>query len=141
MMMSRLAYLCLILGILSVNGRAQVDHFLIEASGGGAIAAQSAGVPLFIQITARDSVNTIVTGFVETVDSTSTGTLAAGGGTTGTFVNGVLDPYSLTFSNTGTFSITATRTGGTETGTSNLFAVSAGAATKVRVETSPNGSG
>src|SRR2546421_1112234 len=117
MMIARLGYLCLILGIVSVHGQAQVDHFLVQASGGGVIADQSAGVPLFIQITAMDSVNNIVTAFEETVEITSTGTLVAGSGTTGAFVNGVLDPYALAFSNTGTFTVTATRTAGTETGT------------------------
>src|SRR5438309_3920919 len=141
MMIARLMCLCLTLGILSVNGLAQVNHFSVEASGGGSIAAQSAGVPLFIQITAMDSVNSIVTGFGETVEITSTGTLLAGGGTTGTFVNGILNPDTVMFSNTGSFSITATRTGGTETGTSNLFSVGPGAATGVNVETLPNGNG
>src|SRR2546426_1653928 len=128
MMIARLAHVCLILGFLSVNGRAQVDHFFVEALGGGDIGDQNAGVPIFIQLTAMDSVNNIVTGFGETVDITSAGTLAAGGGTTGSFVDGALDQCSLTFSNTGIFSITATRTGGTQTGTGKLFTATSGAA-------------
>src|SRR6267378_1325237 len=141
MMFSRVTYSCLIFGILSVTGLAQVNRFSVQASGGGTIAAQSAGIPLFIQITALDSLNAIVTSFGGTVEITSTGTLVAGGGTTRTFVNGVLNPDTVTFSNTGTFSITATRTAGTETGTSNLFTVNPGAATTVRVETLPSGTG
>ena len=140
-MFSRVTYSCLIFGILSVTGLAQVNRFSVQASGGGTIAAQSAGIPLFIQITALDSLNAIVTSFGGTVEITSTGTLVAGGGTTRTFVNGVLNPDTVTFSNTGTFSITATRTAGTETGTSNLFTVNPGAATTVRVETLPSGTG
>jgi len=105
-----------------------LDHFLVEAFGGGSIGTQTAGTPFSIRITAQDINNGTWTAFTGTVDITSTGTLSAGGGTTGAFVNGVLASHSVTISNTGSFTITATRTsGGTQTGTSNAFTVVAGA--------------
>jgi hypothetical protein len=100
-----------------------LTNFLVEASGGGTIGTQTAGLAFTLRITARDGFNNTVTSFTGTVDITSTGALAAGGGTTASFTNGVLASHSVTISNTGTFTITATRTGGTETGTSTAFTV------------------
>ncbi|MDZ7379745.1 MAG: DUF2341 domain-containing protein, partial [candidate division KSB1 bacterium] len=114
-----------------------IADFLVEAAGGGAIGTQTAGTPFSIRITARDSLGNTVTTFNDTVDITSTGTLSAGGGTTAAFTNGVLASHSVTISNTGTFTITATRTAGTETGTSNSFTVNAGAASQLAFVTQP----
>jgi hypothetical protein len=78
---------------------------------------------------------TTFTGAGNTVNITSNGTLTQGAGTTGTFTNGVLDPWPVTISNTGTDSITATRTtGGAEKGTSNAFAVLSGPVSNFLVE-------
>jgi hypothetical protein len=119
-----------------------VNNFLVEAAGGGNIGTQNAGTPFNIQITARDFLNNIATSFDgagNTVDITSTGTLSAGSGTTAVFTNGVLSSHSVTISNTGSFTITATDSAGglgtgTETGTSNLFTVNSGALGNFLVE-------
>src|SRR5207249_10439853 len=55
---------------------------------------------------------------------TSSGTLSSGGGLTPAFTLGVLAPHSVTFSNTGDFTITAVGSGSNGgTGTSNTFSV------------------
>ena len=108
-----------------------LDHFSVEAApGGGNIGTQLVNAPFNILITARDSSNAVITSYNGTVNITSTGTLAAGGGTTGTFTSGTLT-RSVTISNSGNFTITATdssgtiRTGATVVfGTSNTFTVS-----------------
>ncbi|HYE95062.1 MAG TPA: hypothetical protein VD962_02535, partial [Rubricoccaceae bacterium] len=103
-----------------------LSTFLVQASGGGNIPTQTAGLPFSIRVTARDAYSNTVTGFTETVNITSTGTLSAGGGTTAAFTAGVLASHSVTISNAGTFTLTATRTsGGTQSGTSNAFVVNA----------------
>jgi hypothetical protein len=109
--------------MFAVNPPIDIDNFLVEAEGGGAIPAQKELVLFNIRITARDGENNTVTGFTGTVEITSTGTLSAGGGTTANFVGGVLESHSVKISNTGNFTITATRTGGAEAGTSNSFEV------------------
>ncbi|MDA2923343.1 DUF2341 domain-containing protein [Acidobacteria bacterium AH-259-L09] len=106
-----------------------VDNFLVEDAAGGNIGTQTAGTAFSIKITARDFLNNTVTSFNgvgNTVDITSTGTLSAGGGTTAAFTSGVLASHSVTISNAGTFTITATKTAGTASGTSNSFTVNAG---------------
>src|SRR5208283_3397329 len=55
--------------------------------------------------------------------------------------NGILSSLPVTIGNTGTFTITATRTSGAETGTSNGFSVIPGTPTSVRIETAANGTG
>lgn len=102
-----------------------LSNFLVEAAGGGAIAAQSAGTPFNIRITARDANNNTVTSFTGTVNITSTGTLSAGSGATAAFISGVLASHSVTISNIGNFTITATKATTNESGTSNAFAVNA----------------
>ncbi len=101
----------------------KIANFLVEAAGGGNIGTQTQAAPFNIRITARDSTGATVTGFSGTVQVTSGCTLSAGGGTSASFVNGVLVSYSVTISNAATCAITAARSGGTETGTSNSFAV------------------
>ncbi|MBI3189817.1 MAG: hypothetical protein HYZ33_04145, partial [Ignavibacteriales bacterium] len=108
-----------------------LDNFLVEATGGGAIGTQVAGTSFSLRITARDLSNITVANFSGTVDISSTGTLSSGNGTTVAFVAGVLSSHSVTLSNTGNFAITATKTGGSETGTSNSFTVNAGASSTI----------
>src|SRR5215210_1048395 len=115
-----------------------LDNFLVEAAGGGNIATQTAGSSFNVKLTARDANNNTVTGFAGTVDLSSTGTLSAGGGTTPAFTAGVLASRAVTISNTGSFTITATRTtGGTESGTSTAFTVNAGAAARLAITAVP----
>ena len=94
-----------------------LDHFLVEAAGGGAIGTQTTNIAFNIQITAEDANNNTVTlfdGAGNTVDITSTGTLSAGSGATATFTNGVLASHSVNISNSGNFTITATDSAGGE---------------------------
>lgn len=115
--------LCLLLaGGVSI-GNAQLHHFRVEAQGGGAIPTQSAGTPFFIQVLAQDSLDGTVTGFTGTVEISSNGTLSSGMGTTPAFSGGLLSSHSVTFSSGGSFTLTATRSAGAETGVSNTFTV------------------
>jgi PKD repeat protein len=98
-----------------------LDHFYVEAATGGDIGTQVTGVPFAIAVEARDANNNIATSYNGTVNITSTGTLAAGSGTTANFANGVLPSLSLTISNLGDFTVTAS--GGGPTGISNAFQV------------------
>ena len=116
---------------------AALSDFLVESSGGGAIGTQTAGSGFTIRVTARDGYGNTVTSFNgagNTVDITSTGTLSAGGGTTGTFSNGVLASHGVTITTSGSRTITATRTsGGSQNGTSASFTVNPAAATSLDV--------
>jgi hypothetical protein len=117
-----------------------VTHFTVEASSvGGAIGAQVAGTPFNIRLVARDAGNNVVTSFTGAAVVTSNGTLSAGGGTTGAFTAGLLDPWAVTITNTGSDSITATRSGGSEKGTSNVFAVNPGILNNFLVENAGGG--
>src|SRR5439155_1688209 len=110
--------------------------FLVEAAGGGDIAAQTAGTAFNIRITAQDANNNTVTSFdggSNKATITSTGTLSAGGGQTPSFTNGVVSSYSVTISNTGNFTITATN--GAAGGTSNAFDMTAGVVGKFAIGT------
>src|SRR5206468_3804902 len=99
-----------------------LNNFLVEAAGGGAIPTQIAGASVNIKITARDANNNTVTGFTGTATLTSTGTLVGAPVTTAAFTAGVLASHSVTISNTGSFTLTATSG---SSGTSNAFTVSA----------------
>jgi hypothetical protein len=116
-----------------------VTHFTVEQTGGGIVGSQSAGTPFGLRITAKDAGGNTVTAFVGTVNLTSTGNISAGAGPTTAFVNGVLDPWAVTISNVGSFSITATRNGGSEAGTSNVFVVNPGAVNNFLVENAGGG--
>ncbi|HEU4996224.1 MAG TPA: invasin domain 3-containing protein [Gemmatimonadaceae bacterium] len=105
-----------------------LNHFLVEAAGGGAIQQQTAGSSFNIRVVAQDVSDNVVTSFsggANTVDisSPNSATFSSGNGTTPAFTNGVLASRSVTITNGGTFSLSATKTAGAETGTSNLFTV------------------
>ena len=104
-----------------------MTHFMVEAFGGGNIGTQVAGISFNLRITARDAGNNICSSgpysFNGNANITSTGMLSSGNGLTASFVNGVLASHAVAVSNQGSFTITATRNGGTETGTSNSFQV------------------
>jgi hypothetical protein len=114
--------------LLIVNAGA-LSNFLVDAAGGGTIVNQTAGIPFAIRVIAWDANNNIVTSFNgsgNTVNITAGGgTLTAGSGTTAAFTNGGLASHSVTVSpGASSVTLTATRTsGGSETGTSNTFAV------------------
>ncbi len=94
---------------------ALLDHFSINP-----ITNNYTNSTFDISLLAKDIYNNTVTDFLETVDVTSSGALSTGSGTTANFVGGLLN-HSVKFSNSGTFTITATKTGSTETGVSNSF--------------------
>jgi len=113
-----------------------LDHFKVEKTGGGAIGTQVAGTAFGLRITAQDVNNNTVTSFTSTASLTSTGTLT-GSPVTGNFVAGVLDPQSVTITNTGSFTITASASG--KTGTSAAFTVNSGPPAKLVFTTQPGG--
>src|SRR5439155_1012163 len=114
---------------------AALNHFLVEAQGGGAIGTQTAGASFNIQITAQDANNNTVTGFTGTVDLTSNRTIGSGGGTTAAFTAGVLNNKAITLNQSGAAStITATKTASSETGTSAGFTENRRAPSKYIVE-------
>lgn len=111
-----------------------LDHFHVEIAGGGAIPNQTAGISFNIRITAHTPAEAVYTGFSGTVDLTTTGTFFSGGGATAAFVNGVLASHTLSMASPGTgFTITATNSSGSETGTSNTFDVVSGGPTQLQI--------
>lgn len=112
--------------LLTVNSGTH-SKFVVEAVSGGNIGTQSTGNSFDIRITATDAnnnpCNTGGNAFTGTADITSTGNLTIGGGTTPAFTAGVLASRTISISNGGSFTITATKTGSSQTGTSNSFNV------------------
>ncbi|HEX9940001.1 MAG TPA: invasin domain 3-containing protein, partial [Longimicrobium sp.] len=101
-----------------------VHHFVVEAAAGGNIGDQLAGAAFNVKVTAQDQFNNTATGFTGTVDFTTTppGGITAGG-TSAAFTAGVLSSHAVTIGTPGDYTLTATRTGGTEAGSSNQFQV------------------
>lgn len=101
-----------------------VHHFVFDAIG-----TQAAGVSFPVTITAKDQYGNTATSFTGTTDLTTTaGTISPA--ITSVFVGGVrTESVTVTTAGTGR-TITATRTGGSETGTSGAFDVTAGATAK-----------
>jgi hypothetical protein len=120
---------------------AALDHFSVTNTSGGSIATQTAGSAFNVKITAQDQFNNTVTGFVGTADLTSNRTCSAGCVQTSAFTAGVLASSSVTLTQSGAGStITATKTGGSETGTSNTFTVNPAALDHFAVTNSSGGS-
>jgi VCBS repeat-containing protein len=101
--------------------------FVVEAAGGGSITTKAINESFGIRITAVDANGNTVTTFDgagNTVEISSTSAVfTTGDGTTAAFSAGVIDSHTVAMSNGGTHSITATRTGGSESGTSNSFEI------------------
>ncbi|HAF25255.1 MAG TPA: hypothetical protein DCK93_20505, partial [Blastocatellia bacterium] len=122
-----------------------LSSFVVTNTSDGPIGTQLAGTAFNIKVRAIDAGGNTDTSFNANgfkVVISSTGTLSSGGGTTPAFTNGVLSPYSITFSTSGTypgsFTITAeTNPNGPEVGTSNSFTVNAPACTNPTVTTQP----
>lgn len=106
----------------------QLTGFKVERVPSGNISDKLAGQSFNIKITAIDGTQSTVTAFTGTVSLTSNCTLATGGGTTASFTAGVLNSKTVSIANVGNCSITATNSSGAETGTSNTFTVTPGAA-------------
>lgn len=119
----------------------QTEHFDITLAGGDSISTQTAGIPFFIEIVAKDSINGTDESFNGTVELSSTGILIEGSGTTNQFINGVLASHQVKFSNSGVFNFTVTQTSGTSTGIGNYFRINPGSPAVVRVETKSDGTG
>src|SRR5204862_6469023 len=86
---------------------------------------QTAGTPFSLSVTAQDLNNNTVTSFTGTVDiSIDSGSVTPT--TSSAFVAGVRTE-SVTVTQSGSRTITVTRTGGSETGSSGAFTVNPGA--------------
>lgn len=98
-----------------------LHHFVVTGTDGTPIGQQAAGSAFNIKIVAQDAQNHTVTAYTGTVDLISTpgGSL----GSSGTFVEGVLASQSVTLASGDNYTITATKPGSTESGTSNSFLV------------------
>lgn len=112
--------------------------FKVEKVSGGIIPPQTAGVPFDIKITAINGNGNVYTSFNGTVNISTNGILEEGAGQTANFTNGVLSSHSVTFANTGEFTLTATNADGPETGDSNSFEINPGAADKTKSTISAN---
>jgi hypothetical protein len=122
-----LTILCCLLLVATGTLHAQLDHFAVLTTAGDTIIPpQTAGVLFFVEILAKDSMNNTDTTFNDTVTIGSSGNLASGGGVSAAFINGVLASTPVKFSNTGTFTITASYSAGSITGSSKSFPVQAG---------------
>src|SRR5439155_25088923 len=124
---------------LTVNPGA-LDHFLVTNTSGGNIAGQTAGAGFNVKITAQDGSNNTVTGFTGTVILTSNRNCSSGCATaTAAFSVGVLASHAVTLTEAGAGStLTATKTGGPQTGTSNAFTVDPAAASNLVLTSQPD---
>ncbi len=102
--------------------------FKIERVPSGNISTKSAGQSFDIKITAIDGTQTTVTTFNGTVVITSSCSMGSGQGTTTNFASGILNSHTVSITVIGNCTITATNSAGSETGISNSFNVTPGAA-------------
>lgn len=105
-----------------------LTNFTVERVPSGNISAKTAGQTFNILITAVDGTSTTVTTFSGTVAVTSSCTIGTGNGTTASFSSGILSSHTISLTSVGNCTITVTNSSGSETGISNTFTVSAGAA-------------
>lgn len=106
----------------------QLTQFLVQRVPFGNIADKLAGQNFNITIIAVDGVQDTVKTFTGTANISSNCTMGTGSGPTTNFVGGVISSKTVSISNIGTCSITATNAAGSESGTSNTFDVTPGAA-------------
>ncbi|HEU4558325.1 MAG TPA: invasin domain 3-containing protein, partial [Longimicrobium sp.] len=100
---------------------AGLDHFLVEAAGGGPIADQLVNSAFNVKVTAQDQFNNTVTGYTGTVKFTTipVNKVTAGSSTSAAFAAGVLNSHAITIDSAGTYSLVATDNGdNTKSGTS-----------------------
>ncbi|HCI72323.1 MAG TPA: hypothetical protein DHV30_17700, partial [Balneola sp.] len=117
----------------------QLTEFKIERVPSGNISNKLAGQSFNIKISAVDGTDAVVTDFSGTVDISSSCTLDAGQGTSPAFTSGVLSSHTVSISSVGSCTITATNSADSETGVSNSFNVTPGAAsaTSTQITASP----
>ncbi len=116
----------------------QLTQFTVQRVPSGNIANKLAGQSFNITVVARDGAQDTVDTFTGTVSISSNCTLGSGQGTTASFVGGVLSSHTVSVSSVGTCSLTATNTSGSETGNSNTFDVTPGAASALETTISAN---
>lgn len=118
----------------------QLTQFIVERVPFGNISNKLAGQSFNITIIAKDGQPDTVNTFTGTVNLSSNCTLSSGGGTSASFVGGVLSSKTVSISNPGTCTITATNSAGAQTGISNTFDVTPGAAspTTTTITASPS---
>ncbi|MEQ8525855.1 DUF2341 domain-containing protein [Gracilimonas sp.] len=112
----------------SIVNAGVLTGFKVERVPSGNISPKIAGQNFNIKITAIDGSGTTVTTFSGTTVVTSSCDMGLGQGTTSSFSLGVLSSLTVNITSVGNCTITATNSSGSETGVSNSFAVSAGAA-------------
>jgi len=107
---------------------AALSRFLVEAAAGGSIPDQLAGTPFNVKVTAQDTYGNTVTGFTGKVSFTTTPAvpIAVGAGPSADFTAGVLASHAIRIDTVGDYTLTATRVGGTEAGTTDTFQVQRG---------------
>jgi hypothetical protein len=118
---------------ITVNAGA-LAGFEIKDTSGNDIGTQTAGVAFDVRIRAVDNQGNTVTSFIDTVTLTSNGTLTGAPITTGSFTNGELASYSVSITNVGSFTISASAND--KTSSSNVFSVVSGPATQYLVNAS-----
>lgn len=106
----------------------ELTQFLVERSPSGNIADKLAGQSFNINIIAVDGTLDTVDTFTGTITLSSNCTIGTGGGTSVSFTAGVLSSKTVSISSLGTCTLTATNSAGAESGTSNSFDVTPGAA-------------
>ncbi|MFV1884468.1 MAG: DUF2341 domain-containing protein [Balneola sp.] len=116
----------------------QLTQFTVQRVPSGNIANKLAGQSFNITVVARDGAQDTVDTFTGTVSISSNCTLGSGQGTTASFVGGVLASHTVSVSSIGTCTLTATNTSGSETGDSNTFDVTPGAASATTTTISAN---
>lgn len=105
-----------------------ITGFVVERYPSGNISSKYAGQTFDIVIRAVDGTGTTITAFTGTVAVTSNCSMGIGQGTTASFTSGVLAQHTVSMTSIGTCTITATRSTGSEFGTSNSFTVTPGLA-------------
>jgi hypothetical protein len=100
----------------------ELAGFHVEAVGGGDVGVQVAGIPFRVRVTAVDGDGKRVDGFEGSVTFTSEARLASGG-VSASFEDGVLASHEIGLEDVGRHVLTATESGGSASGTSNVFAV------------------
>ena len=105
------------------NVAGTVAGFNVVSSSSGAFGTQYTQAPFPVRITARDPSGNVASTFAGTADVSSDGILSEGGGTSPAFTNGILASLPVAFNSAGTYTLSVTRTGGTETGRSDTIVV------------------
>lgn len=118
----------------------ELTQFTVERVPSGNISDKLAGQSFNITVVAVDGQPDTVDTFIGTVTISSNCSMGVGQGTTASFVDGVLTSHTVSISSLGSCVITATNTLDSETGDSNTFDVTPGAAsaTTTTISASPS---